>query len=253
MANCKAVQDDDSPLPIVVSLLFISSLVICLHVVAIALLSRLKKELKQITIMINLSFAELLFSFIFALHFVDKLAPIGKWYKHLEFSFIIFCLLATKLFMLFLVVDRFMEVYFNIRYPIIFTKRMSLFVLFIIWVVSGAYVLVNKVLILDNIILRETAFAVDNYISLVIDAIFLVTATYVYCYFYLKVKKITEHSRISEHDRTTYNNIIKFVIPFLMVVTYVIFNITATILCELTCLGIKHRSLGRGKLILRRA
>ena len=70
-------------------------------------------------------------------------------------------------------------------------------------------------------------YSVHNYTLLVLDAIFVIASICTYSYFYRLVKRIKQSS---PRRLATKNS--KFIIPFLIVLSYLLFNVTSTILFQ---------------------
>lgn len=108
------------------------------------------------------------------------------------------CFMAYIIFMVLLSVDRFLEVYLNIKYPIFVTKRTAHFSVLIVWLVSAMFAMA---LVLQNS---------DNHVRRVVilyfwpssELTFLLIALLVYTYLFVKIRKYRKKTnRISTvHD-----------------------------------------------------
>ena len=157
------------------------------HMVGVAVLFKMKSELNQILIIINLAATEIVFCLNFStLSMLNSQIP----YMSIE----VFSRLGIRLIMLVLVCDRFFEIYLNIKYCLIVTRQRVSRLICVIWIISGIYGLAQgTIAFLGN---PETAigkaFYINNYITSFIDAIFTIAALVTYTYFYFKIQTIRE-------------------------------------------------------------
>jgi len=125
-----------------------------------------------------------------------------------------------------LTIDRFLEIYLHLRYPLVIDRRLTAYVVVATWLVS---VVVAMVIMMFWAFYSTTrsimSFVV--YVVLALDLSVLGCAICTYFYLYTKYKKLT---RI--HDRNSFKSKFrkgKFRIPLLIILTYVFFEVTATL------------------------
>ena len=125
-----------------------------------------------------------------------------------------------------LTVDRFLEIYLHLRYPLVIDRRVTSYVILATWLFSAAISLVIMMLWIYCFTTRAIMSFVI-YMVLAFDLSVLVCAICTYSYLYTKYRKLT---RI--HERNSFKSKFrkgKFRIPLLIIVTYVFFEVTATL------------------------
>ena len=196
------------------------------HAIGIIVMCCLKKKLNQKNILLSLSISEILYCLY------GVLWPV-KTLKVPRQSLNMFCTLSNKLLMLTLLGDRFLEIYLNLLYPIVITRERLVRVLSSVWTVAGLYGLVVGIVVnIDNSHYYH-AYSVHNYIVLVLDTVFTLSAICTYGYFFSKIRDINRKAA----NRSTGSNgkcsrKFNFKIPFSIIATFLIFNVTSTILFQ---------------------
>ena len=193
------------------------------HVIGIFTLICLRSKLSQTSILINLSISEMLYC-LFSVTW-----PI-KSLKYARQCLCLFSMLSNKMLMMVLLGDRFLEIYLNIKYPIIVTRERLFKTIGIIWVVGGLYGII-PVVATDKSQYYRTYY-INNYLALAFDAVFTISALFTYGYFFLKIRKI--HRKVSS-NRSAENSEgsgrrFNFRIPFSIVATYIVFNVSSAVL-----------------------
>ena len=203
-----------------------------IHMTGLNLLRRVRMhQNNQRLILINLALAELLSSVIQIAENMRYVFEIkGKQFNYTPGCYVerfiaIFTNIATKLIMLELVVDRLLDVLLNVKYPLYFRKRQIMKILTCLWSVSGAVSLA--------LVLGYECFIVPEiiYTFLVCDVAIAITASITYTYFYVVVNKVIQRERrysFSGGHAPTQQKRSKFMVPFLMMGTYLVFNLTGT-------------------------
>ena len=212
------------------------------HLFGIILLYRMTIEKSNQTLLIiNLAGTELLYCLYEFAYVLLKVVSVDKppalvtidWIVALSF------LIANKLMMLYLILDRFAEIYFHMKYPLFFTKARVIKILSVLWVFSIVYGTVIAVLTIwsngfkNPYIEKSNYIQSYNYFTLVVDATITVVAVGTYLCFYSKVSSIIKRTKSEEKQRNQgmdrkQNR--KFLIPFLMIATYLVFNVSSTVL-----------------------
>ena len=201
-----------------------------LHMIGCVLLCVTKIQVaNQRKILIHLSVVEMLLSFFVAVNFTMLYYLKVQQWRYVElFSQTLFGFLH-KCFMFYLLIDRVMDIYFHLSYPIICSQGRVTLALFTLWILN----------IIGAIVTVAIAWFHRSYIDTMIKSIYFYTVTdflillmtiCCFSYLYLKVRHIV-HGRRS---RTTYNHDQhtmrlmrkKFLLPCLIVCTYILFNST---------------------------
>ena len=117
------------------------------HMVGIVLLVRLRDHLNQILIIKNLVTMEIIASLNYTISLFRKVL-VTKVLKVPNMALTVFSELGIRLFMVGILADRFLEIYLNIKYPVIITRGRVFKLICLVWVVSGIYGLVTQYLLL---------------------------------------------------------------------------------------------------------
>ena len=224
---------------------------------------KVKSDLpNQTVILTSLALSELLFSISKAVFELLKLEYTGwrYWEANDIRSILYFCFLtvsriANRLAMLYVICDRYLAILMHLRYEIFFPKTRVLKIVTLLWLVSTLYTAALVILtFIKKYLTSESAWNNMVYTGLTLDAIIVVLSIGTYVYFYIKVraavKSDAEKPRAkqkrpeSECDKTTKSTTEapkisptlngrsykrKFLLPFLVVITYILFNISSMI------------------------
>ena len=224
------------------TLSMVTILVLCIptvitHIIGIVFLFQVKHT-NQISIMINLSLSELLYCMHLTVKCFVKLAVEKYVWKNLitlrAFFMVVdmFSMFGNKLLMIYLVTDRFLAIHFSVKYDTYFQKDTVLKILACIWFSCGLYGLFPAVLVGTSFLSRNEMYSINNYVTLVLDLIFTVAAISIYIYLYHIVKRMRKRDislGVKGAQICTFAN---FIIPSLMVASYLIFNVSSTILWQ---------------------
>ena len=223
---------------------FLSSTVLSslFHFFGIVLLSRMARAASnQKLLIISLSGTELLYSLQMSVSTILKMLNSDK---HVVFIIAYWILISTalaanKLMMLYLVMDRFADIYLHMRYPLFFTKTRVVKILVALWMFAFVHGTVTSVVAIwandfkDPLEVESEYVQSYNYFTLIIDAAITVSAVTTYLYFYSKVSSIVKRTKSQakqRHQGMNRNQMKKFLIPFLMVATYLMFNVSSNVL-----------------------
>ena len=232
----------DSPVKVSLSkekiiLFTLNVLTAVFHVGGIIVLVRLRSHLNQILIIMNLAIMELVACLknpILHPNVTKVLVP--------YMTLAVFSDLAIRLIMLVLLADRFLEIFLNIRYPVLITKGRIFKIICIVWIVSGVYGLVVTMFTVygdheASVKLRMYhSFYVHNYINVIVDAIFTISAIITYYYFYVKIRDISmkdNFQRCSGPQKERRDRQFNYKIPFRTVGTFLTFNVSADIFLQI--------------------
>ena len=207
------------------------------HMVGIVLLVRLRDHLNQILIIKNLVTMEIIASLNYTISLFRKVL-VTKVLKVPNMALTVFSELGIRLFMVGILADRFLEIYLNIKYPVIITRGRVFKLICLVWVTSGIYGLGHTI----SAALEEStssSWYIHNYVNGVADVIFTISATITYSYFYLKIKEIRSKDTAQGCNGVS-NRHFNYKIPFMIVGTFLTFNVTSDILFQICQYKITH-------------
>ena len=122
-------------------------------------------------------------------------------------------------------IDRFLEVFLHLKYSLYVTNERIRNFIIVSWVVS---ILMGTALSVLFMVSDESlAQRVTDYTFPTVDLTFLLNATYVYSYLYWKSRQCTR--KISQIHSSKYRAP-RFLLPGLIVLTYVVFNATGGVI-----------------------
>ena len=172
-------------------------------------------ELSQKEYLINISFAEVLLSLwsIFECFGLKYQLQERLWYQSI--MLVLYCSLCViyLLTMMALIVDRFLSIYYHLRYAGLFVKRKVKLVIACLWLI-GTFILVAFELLLHAFQLeyRKTVQIVSNYILIPLDVLLILLLVIVYTYF------ATVRNRMAHES--SYRQVL---IPAMITMTFVLF------------------------------
>ena len=166
----------------------IYSLVAIIHLIGLLLLYKAKKELpNQRLLVMNLATAEMFNCMaIFGVNVIRlvKHGPINVFVP------IVFTFFFTEIrfTMLHIIFDRFLEIYTNIKYPLIMSSKTITGLVVGHWTLSVLFAIIR--ISLQVLKGTRTARKFSNLSFLTLDIIILISFLITYSYFFLKIKKI---------------------------------------------------------------
>ena len=135
--------------------------------------------------------------------------------------------IEMKMAVLHIIFDRFLEIFINIKYPLYMTRKKMLQLLAMHWIFSFVYSIISLVLVA-----AEKPFASFQFtylLFLILDIMILISSITTYMYFYTKVHNIRRReSQSKENGPNIFTK--KFKVPCYIVLTYICFNLTSTIM-----------------------
>ena len=193
-------------------------------------------ESNQKLIIINLAVTELLFCVTQIIYYGGKSIferPSVLLVK-VTMPLRLFAFTSNKLIMIHLIFDRFAEIFLNLKYILYFTKKRVIYTLLLIWIITFMYALTIGVLghLQDPDGYPNIQNKVNNHLSIVLDFVITISAMATFSYFYTRVIKVLKgsHTLPEENPHVKQKHpALKFIIPFFMVASYLLFNVTATI------------------------
>ena len=212
------------------------TLVTTFHALGFFLLYKTKGELpNQRIITMNLALVEMLYclsqiSFIVFdwtnAHFFIR----GIIYGQVFLEVFIFC--TIRLIILHLIIDRFLDVWLNLKYPVYINKKSLLITIAVLWFIGISLGLTLALYAHLDIKKLANCFRIIKVLHLALDITIIVTSLATHIYFFTKVKRITQGTSNQRRRRSSssINIWFKLKIPSLMVLTFIFFNTTSTIL-----------------------
>ena len=212
------------------------STVAILHFLGFLLLCKSKHDLpNQRLLTKNLALVELLFCMnMVTFYSVEISVHSTLTTKCLFVFFTALFFIEIRLTMLHIIFDRFLEIFTNIKYPLYMNHKKIMSLLAMHWFGSAVYAIISSVVRLLGIF--QGQWPVQIFFCLILDIIILISAITTYLYFYTKVQKIQrlETSILDPPEDSAMTFLIgKFKQPCYIVLSYIFFNLTSTVM--LTC------------------
>ena len=228
--------------------------VIAIHILAVTLLVRLKQNNvkgSQKILLIALCVTELTYALIDILdHICYKLELDPR-------TFVFFVLNSTTVTFMYIfimtciVVDRFSEIYLNIKYSVLWSSKKTRVVLLIGFIICCILFVPFIIMELTNRYI--TGDTVSRYIYPVIELVFIIIFSWSYFYIIRQVLRYRKNTKklekqLSKNDRVFYhkqsNNRFKLFVPTLIIVTFLLFMIGPSILRLLVALKLLNADVG---------
>ena len=214
------------------------SFVAVIHLFGLLLLRRVKfQPTNQRIVIINLAFAELflnLHQFIVHIFLMMDRCDIHTLCDLVDKFFYLFLGNANKLIMIYLIIDRLLDVHLHIRYPLYFTEQRVTYIMLAIWLLCFIYAILVIILIRFKIGNRQaiTWFVLLFHIG--IDTVIVLSALITYIFLYMKVRHFRaidiSQRRAGKNNDIKVSNKTKFLLPCLIIATYLVFNNTANVM-----------------------
>ena len=200
-----------------------------LHGTGIILLYKSRGELpNQRVITLNLATAE----FLFCTSRVILHSVILAGVSHTVTLTVLYCSVyitfcATRFAILHIILDRFLDIWLNIKYPRYVNKANLIKIIIFLWFISTVIAVTFVFLETFKIVRRDK----PQFGRLTGDIIIVFAAISTFIYLFKKVKSVL-HRQDSQEKRPRRSTGVwfKLRIPLLMVITFIVFNTTSTIL-----------------------
>ena len=200
------------------------SIVSLLHLAGLLLLWKAKKSLlNQRILTMNIAAIEMFYCLEMVVLF--STFPYLKTNVALDYIlhfFTVLLYIEIRLTMLHIILDRFLEIFINIKYPIYMTHKQLLIIMASLWSISVACASIS-------VILQAKQFHLK--MALILDIVILLCSVTTYGYFFTTVFKMKRlDSSLSGESRTNRVNLLirKFKLPCYIVLTYICFNLAST-------------------------
>ena len=252
--------------------IFLAFLTSLLHIIGIVLLVKVKSDLpNQRIILVSLAFSELLFCLPYAT--LQTLAfentGWGKWENYpmalqiINYSAIMTARIANRLMMIYFISDRYLAILLHMKYKIIFTKQRVVKLVALLWLICIIHTLIYGFLTFKTRHLTgNETWSIITFTGLTLDVIIVLSGFGTYIYFFMKVFKtvksdVKRKDAIKKHkdsesgisdtnargvtgssqrpNTRSYRR--KFLVPILIVLTYILFNISAVIMYQVRLQG----------------
>ena len=203
------------------------AIAISLHSLAIYLLLKLSKRRNQDVIFLNISASEICMCCCEVTQNIISRVYLGKTLP-VKITILIQCslfVIPNILFMSILAIDRFGEIYFNIKYPVFISKHRLKIVLVLVWIVGTVSGMITLPLMITG---NEAVLGIIfTYIFPALEGMFIVVAAGSYAYIYKKFYDVKVYQR--NHFKSQSNKIKlnkkHFLPPFLILFNFMVFVI----------------------------
>ena len=199
-----------------------------LHIIGIFLLYKAKGELKnQRIITLNLAIAEVL---ICLLNVIILITSHLKTLLTSRYIVILHCLYASlfltiRFAMLHIIIDRFLDIWLNIKYPIYMSSKNLRRIILGQWFLGFISSITTMLLTNYNIINKNAAGICRFYL----DIIIMIAAILTFIYLLVTVKNIVHDNATHGREQNRTPNVwFKLKIPMLMVATFLLFNVSGS-------------------------
>ena len=217
------------------------TLITCLlHMVGIILLFRMRNEFfNQITIMINLALTETMFCLNLCIEFLCKIIMNREdwvtliYLKTFLLTLDMLTFTVNKFVVLYLIIDRFLDIKLHMRYFLYFKQSTVTNTLILMWITGTLYAFIQGALFNRKITGENKAWSTHGFVCMTLDIIITLTTLPTYGYFFYKTRTMVknDNSQREPGRRKSLNkHLFKFAVPFLILATYLIFNVTSSFL-----------------------
>ena len=196
-----------------------------LHAVGLILLYKAKDNdlPNQRWVTMNLSTNEMVFCLWSISRYLWFFFAYKEYFEHQLLIMFVDTYLYTiiKFAILHIIIDRFLYIYLNIKYSVFITKKVLVITNIMQWLVG---------IILNMTLTLYRASLVSCYAYLFVDIIIITTTIASFIYILTKVTKINKEVHDRQRRLGILNVWLKLKIPFLMVLSYIIFNGASTVM-----------------------
>ena len=218
------------------AVLSVDFLVMFTHILALVLLFRVKQnnvQGSQKILLIALCMTELTFVVV---NFTEELCYIVKFQKAANalYVFLVASVSTMYVLIMFLItVDRFLVIYLNIKYDILWSPKKTIIVLSVLLIASSLLLTPSYVIGLKKV---ETIGTL--YIIPILEAIFIISASVIYFYIFKQILRNRRNMKqlqqqLKVNIKTVYraerHNQFKLLLPTMIIVTFVFFIVGANI------------------------
>lgn len=215
------------------------SLPMMLHCIGLVLLYKAKGKLPhQRMVTMNLAAAEMIYCLWRAAWHIMNVTDFFVWIRGIVpnastfFSFVSeFLFVNIRFAYILIIADRFLFIWLNIKYYLYITKHQLRLVIIAQWLLAILTALVVILFYKCKVLNYNEFIRTRLVIHIALDTLISSTALFTFSYLFLRVKGITKESDNQQKVHSGMFKIwMKLKVPGLMVITFVIFNVSSTIL-----------------------
>ena len=206
------------------------------HFVGLFLLHRIKfRPANQRIVLIHLAFAELCINITQTIVYAFLMT--GRCQRNSICDYVdrfVFGLFSgtSKLIMICITCDRLLEIVLNLKYPIYVTKQRVKKIIVVLWTFSGAFYLIIVLIDIFKIATHILTGTLCYSLLIAKDVVIFITALLTYSFLYMKVKRFRaldqSQKRAQKCSKSSHKS--KFLLPCLVIATYLMFNTTGDVL-----------------------
>ena len=205
------------------------SLPVILHGIGIVLLYKARGQLpNQRMVTLNLAVAEFLYCVSRIIYHATFLSgtPTKLTYV-LQYCFISLFFCVIRFAMLHIIIDRFLDVWLNIKYQIYVNKKTLTKIIILVWI-AGFVVGVGFILLEGFNVISRLPIMITR---LSVDFIIIVSAVSTFIYLFVKVQNVINGLSTQQQRKNRLQMVwLRFKIPIMMVLTLILFNISSSLL-----------------------
>ena len=203
-----------------------------LHIVGVVLLYKAKRQLpNQRILTMALAIAEMLFCLRAIIHNTMWLVGLtSTWGYNLSYVFLKTLLMnATRFTMLHIIVDRFLDIWLNLKYPLYINQYKLKIIVICQWIFGLLLAILSLLLVLFKIISIQSFLRLAIVAKSCLDVVIIIVALVTFIYLFMKVKSVihrtnSQQRRQRKQSGPTTTAWYKVRVPFLMVATFIVFN-----------------------------
>lgn len=219
-------------------LLFMFSTCVLSTIFCLFVLSQTRSRLiNQKYILTNLLITELLFSIVQLVIFCKQLFHLFQYTSTINYIMLYIRLVIAFVYittMHHVALDRYLEVRLHLKYTLLVTKNRTLIVIVILWFVALLFAAILIAISSKDDDAFRGVLVFAFYFFFAADVTFLINAICVYAYLYTKFRAFNKHiksqAKIFHHSFKSP----KFLVPCLLILSYLLFDTTASFLSMTT-------------------
>lgn len=210
-----------------------------LHSTGFFLLCKAKGYIKnQRMLTMNLAVAEMLYCMLQVSQHLILITKSLAWIKKtasgmlliLYFGIPFFVVIVRFIYIL-IIIDRFLYIWLDIKYFIYITKERLRLATILHWFISASNALILNLLLQYKFIGRRIYACIMMNTILALDMLIAILALLTFAYLFIKVRNITQESMGRKNKATSSIQVWKKMeVPALMIITFLVFNISSTII-----------------------
>ena len=133
-----------------------------------------------------------------------------------------------------IILDRFLYVWLNLKYSFYINNRSLAAIIISHWSGSAILALIVTLLLQMKTIHILTYLHVSSYVIITLDLLIFIGAIITYAYLFVKIKVLMKNPLFVKRERATFGEIAdvwwKLKVPTLMVFSFIIFNVSGTVI-----------------------